>query len=145
MFSRPSELCRSKWADIDLDAGVWAYRVSKTKTDHIVPLSLQAIDILKQFKLLSGHGEFVFMGGHDPLKPISEAAFNAALKRMGYDTQTQITGHGFRSMARTLLNAPLNINPVIIEHKLANMVPTALGSGYNRTKFLDQRKAMMQT
>lgn len=145
VFTRPSELRRAKWAEIDLDAGVWAYRVSKTKTDHIVPLSLQAIEILKQLKPLSGHGEFVFMGGHDPLKPMSEAAINAALKRMGYDTQTQITGHGFRAMARTLLHERLNIDPVIIEHQLAHKVPDSLGSAYNRTKFLDQRKAMMQS
>ena len=75
---------------------------------------------------------------------MSEAAINAALKRMGYDTQTQITGHGFRAMARTLLHERLNIDPVIIEHQLAHKVPDALGQAYNRTKFLDQRKAMMQ-
>lgn len=145
VFTRPSELRRAKWADIDLDTGVWAYRVTKTKTDHIVPLSTQALHILKQLHPVSGHGEFVFMGGHDPKKPMSEAAINAALKRMGYDTQTQITGHGFRAMARTLLHERLNIDPVIIEHQLAHKVPDALGQAYNRTKFLDQRKAMMQT
>lgn len=145
VFTRPSELRRAKWADIDLEVGVWSYRVSKTKTDHIVPLSTQALDILKQLQPLSGHGEFVFMGGHDPKKPMSEAAINAALKRMGYDTQTQITGHGFRAMARTLLHERLNIDPVIIEHQLAHKVPDALGQAYNRTKFLDQRKTMMQT
>lgn len=144
VFTRPSELRRAKWADIDLEAGVWAYRVTKTKIDHIVPLSTQALQILKQLHPVSGHGEFVFMGGHDPKKPMSEAAINAALKRMGYDTQTQITGHGFRAMARTLLHERLNIDPVIIEHQLAHKVPDALGQAYNRTKFLEQRKAMMQ-
>ncbi len=145
VFTRPSELRRAKWADIDLEAGVWAYRVTKTKTDHIVPLSNQALQILKQLHPVSGHGEFVFMGGHDRKKPMSEAAINAALKRMGYDTQTQITGHGFRAMARTLLHERLNIDPAIIEHQLAHKVPDALGQAYNRTKFLDQRKAMMQS
>jgi integrase len=145
VFTRPSELRRAKWADIDLDAGQWAYRVTKTKTDHIVPLAKQAVEILKQLHAMSGHGEFVFQGGHDPKKAMSEAAINAALKRMGYDTQTQITGHGFRAMARTLLHERLNIDPVIIEHQLAHKVPDALGKAYNRTKFLDQRKAMMQT
>ncbi len=144
VFTRPSELRRAKWADIDLEAGAWSYRVTKTKTDHIVPLSTQALEILKQLQPLSGHGEFVFMGGHDPKKPMSEAAINAALKRMGYDTQTQITGHGFRAMARTLLHERLNIDPAIIEHQLAHKVPDALGQAYNRTKFLDQRKVMMQ-
>lgn len=144
VFTRPSELRRAKWKDIDLEAGIWAYRVSKTKTDHIVPLSRQALEILKQLHPVSGHGEFVFMGGHDPQKPMSEAAINASLKRMGFDTQTQITGHGFRAMARTLLHERLNIDPAIIEHQLAHKVPDALGDAYNRTKFLEQRKAMMQ-
>jgi len=144
VFTRPSELRRAKWADIDLDAGEWRYLVTKTKTDHIVPLSTQAIEILKQLQPVSGHGEFVFQGGHDPRKPMSEAAINAALKRMGYDTKTQITGHGFRAMARTILHERLNIDPAIIEHQLAHKVPDALGKAYNRTKFLEQRKAMMQ-
>jgi integrase len=144
VFVRPSELRTAKWADIDLDAGEWRYRVSKTKTDHLVPLSTQAIEILKSIYPLSGHGEFVFMGGHDPKKPMSEAAINAALKRLGYDTKTQITGHGFRAMARTILHERLDIDPHVIEHQLAHKVPDALGAAYNRTKFIEQRKAMMQ-
>ena len=145
VFVRPSELRTAKWADIDLDAAEWSYRVSKTKTDHLVPLSTQAITILKEIYPLSGHGEFVFMGGHDPKKPMSDAAINASLKRMGYDTKTQITGHGFRAMARTILHERLNIDPHIIEHQLAHKVPDTLGAAYNRTKFIEQRKAMMQT
>lgn len=145
VFTRPSELRRAKWADIDLDASEWSYFVTKTKTQHIVPLSTQAIKILKEIQPLSGHGEFVFQGGHDPLKPMSEAAINAALKRMGYDTQKDITAHGFRAMARTILHERLNINPHIIEHQLAHKVPDALGKAYNRTKFLEQRREMMQT
>ena len=144
VFTRPSELRRAKWADIDLEAGEWRYIVSKTKTDHIVPLSKQAIQILKDIHPFSAHGEFVFQGGHDPKKAMSEAAINAALKRMGYNTQTQITGHGFRAMARTILHERLNIDPHIIEHQLAHAVPDNLGGAYNRTKFLEQRKAMMQ-
>ncbi len=143
-FVRPGELRTAKWAEIDLEAGEWRYRVSKTKTDHLVPLSSQAIALLKDLHPVSGHGEFVFMGGHDPKKPMSEAAINAALKRMGYDTKTEITGHGFRAMARTLLHERLNIDPHIIEHQLAHKVPDALGSAYNRTKFIEQRKEMMQ-
>ena len=68
----------------------------------------------------------------------------AAIKRMGYNTQTQITGHGFRAMARTILHERLNINPHIIEHQLAHAVPGNLGGAYNHTKFLAQRKTMMQ-
>ena len=145
VFVRPSELRMAKWADIDLDTGEWRYLVSKTKTDHLVPLPHQAIEILREIHPLSGHGEYVFMGGHSPLKPMSESAINAALKRMGYDTKTQITGHGFRAMARTILHERLNIDPHIIEHQLAHKVPDALGAAYNRTKFIEQRKIMMQT
>lgn len=80
----------------------------------------------------------------DHAKPMSEAAINAALRRMGYDTKTEITGHGFRAMARTILHEHLGFEPAVIEHQLAHRVPDALGTAYNRTKFLPQRKAMMQ-
>ena len=145
VFARPGELRMAKWADIDLEVGTWQYLVSKTKTDHIVPLSTQALAILHEIHPVSGHGEYVFQGGHSPLKPMSESAINAALKRMGYDTQKDITGHGFRAMARTILHERLNIDPAIIEHQLAHKVPDTLGSAYNRTKFIEQRKLMMQT
>ena len=95
-------------------------------------------------KKITGANEFVFEGGHDAKKPMSDAALNAALKRMGYDTQTDITAHGFRAVARTLLHERLNIDPYIIEHRLAHKVPDALGAAYNRTKFIEQRKVMMQ-
>lgn len=144
VFVRPSELRKAKWTDIDLDASEWRYLVTKTNTEHIVPLSTQAIKLLNDIKPLSGSGEFVFQGGHNPDKAMSEAAINAALRRMGYDTKTQITGHGFRAMARTILHERLNIDPHIIEHQLAHSVPDNLGNAYNRTRFLDQRKVMMQ-
>ncbi len=144
VFTRPSELRTAKWADIDLNSLEWRYRVSKTNTMHLVPLSTQAAKLFAEMKPLTGHGEFVFQGGHDPKKPMSAAAINAALQRMGYDTQKDITAHGFRAMARTILHERLNIEPAIIEHQLAHKVPDALGSAYNRTKFLEQRKAMMQ-
>lgn len=144
VFVRPGELRRAKWKDIDLEKAEWRYLVTKTKTEHIVPLSTQAINLLKEMYPVSGHGEYVFPGGHDPKKAMSDAAINAALKRIGYDTQSDITGHGFRAMARTILHERLSIDPYIIEHQLAHAVPDALGSAYNRTKFLDQRKQMMQ-
>ncbi|PPC79923.1 MAG: integrase [Methylotenera sp.] len=144
VFVRPSELRQAKWSDIDLKTAEWRYRVSKTKTDHLVPLSTQAVEIFKTILPFSGHGEYVFQGGHSPLRPMSEAAVNAALKRMGFDTKTEITGHGFRAMARTVLHERLNIDPYIIEHQLAHTVPDNLGSAYNRTKFIEQRKVMMQ-
>ncbi len=144
VFVRPSELRQARWKDINLDTGEWRFLVSKTKTDHLVPLSKQAVEILKTIHPLSGRGEYVFQGGHSPLRPMSEAAVNAALKRMGYDTQNEITGHGFRAMARTILHERLNVDPHIIEHQLAHKVPDTLGAAYNRTKFIDQRTTMMQ-
>lgn len=144
VFTRPSELRTAKWADIDLEANEWRYRVSKTNTMHLVPLSKQAAKLFSDMHPISGHGEFVFQGGHDPKKPMSAAAINAALKRMGYDTQQDITAHGFRAMARTILHERLNIDPHIIEHQLAHKVPDTLGAAYNRTKFIEQRTAMMQ-
>lgn len=144
VFARPSELRTAKWVDIDLEANEWRYRVSKTNTMHLVPLSTQAVKLFADIKNVSGHGEFVFQGGHDPKKPMSAAAINAALRRMGYDTQKDITGHGFRAMARTILHERLNIDPYIIEHQLAHKVPDVLGAAYNRTKFIEQRKIMMQ-
>ena len=75
---------------------------------------------------------------------MSEAAINASLRRLGYDTKTEFTGHGFRAMARTLLHEKLDYDPHVIEHQLAHSVPDSLGQAYNRTKFIDKRKTMMQ-
>lgn len=145
VFTRPGELRKAKWADIDIDAKEWSFTVTKTNTEHIVPLSKQAISILKLIRPLSGHSEFVFQNGNNPKRPMSDAAINASLRRMGYDTKTQITGHGFRAIARTLLHERLNLDPHIIEHQLAHAVPDNLGGAYNRTRFIEQRKVMMQT
>jgi integrase len=117
--------------------------VSKTKTDHLVPLASQAVALLRELHALTGRGRYVFPG-RDPQKPMSDAAVNAALRRMGYDTKTEITGHGFRAIARTILAEELHQKPEVIEHQLAHKVPDALGTAYNRTKFLKERKAMMQ-
>ena len=143
VFVRPGELRKAQWGDIDLDRAEWRYVVSKTKTDHLVPLSRQAVAILKDLHPLTGNRAWVFPG-RDPKKPMSEAAINAALRRMGYDTKTEITGHGFRAMARTILHEVLGARPEVIEHQLAHRVPDALGSAYNRTQFLAGRKTMMQ-
>lgn len=144
LFVRPGELRKAEWSGFDLDKAEWRYLVTKTKTEHLVPLASQAIAILKELYALTGHGRYVFPG-RDPQKPMSDAAVNAALRRMGYDTKTEITGHGFRAMARTILHEELHIKPEVIEHQLAHKVPDALGSAYNRTKFLKERKEMMQT
>jgi integrase len=143
LFVRPGELRKAKWTDFDLEQAEWRYLVTKTKTEHIVPLASQAVAILRELHPLSGHREHVFPG-REPSKPMSDAAINAALRRMGYDTKTEITGHGFRAMARTLLHEELGFPPEAIEHQLAHKVPDTLGAAYNRTKFLKQRTAMMQ-
>ena len=143
VFVRPSELRKAKWADINLDSGVWRYFVTKTKTWHIVPLSTQALAILRDVHQVTSNSEYVFTV-NDPKKPMSEATINAALRRMGYDTKTEITGHGFRAMARTVLAEVQEFDPQIIEHQLAHKVPDSLGTAYNRTKFLVHREALMQ-
>lgn len=144
VFARPGELRKAKWADIDLSLAEWKYTVTKTNAEHIVPLSQQAVAILKEIQPFSGAGEFVFVNGHNSKEAMSDAAVNAALRRMGYDTKIEITGHGFRATARTLLHERLGIDPNIIEHQLAHRVPDVLGCAYNRTRFLEQRKEMMQ-
>jgi len=144
VFVRPGELRTMRWVDVDLKAAEWRYTVSKTKTEHLVPLAKQALSILQDIRPLTGKGEYVFPGARDLRRPMSEAAINAALQRIGYDTKTEITGHGFRAMARTLIHEELGIRPEVIEHQLAHRVPDALGSAYNRTKFIKDRVAMMQ-
>ena len=142
-FARPGELRKAEWQQFDLEKGEWRYFVTKTKSEHLVPLSSQAVAILQELHPLTSTRKFVFPG-RDPQKPMSEAAVNAALRRMGYDTKTEITGHGFRAMARTILHQELGIKPEVIEHQLAHRVPDALGTAYNRTKFLTERRKMMQ-
>lgn len=142
-FVRPGELRQAEWDQFDFEKREWRYFVTKTKSEHLVPLAKQAVAILQELQPLTGGGKFVFPG-RDPKKPMSDAALNAALRRMGYDTKTEITGHGFRAMARTILHQELGVKPEVIEHQLAHRVPDALGTAYNRTKFLKERRTMMQ-
>ena len=146
VFVRPGELRQMKWAEIDQERTEWRIPAERMKQrrEHIVPLSQQALAILEALRPLTGHREHVFIGARDYSRPMSGAAINAALRRMGYDTKTEITGHGFRAMARTILHEELGIDTAIIEHQLAHSVPDALGEAYNRTKILKERKAMMQ-
>ncbi|MER2539911.1 MAG: integrase arm-type DNA-binding domain-containing protein [Azonexus sp.] len=144
LFTRPGELRKAEWSSFDLDKSDWRYFINKTKTEHLVPLATQAVTILRELHALTGHGRYVFPGARGNERPMSDAAVNAALRRMGYDTKEEITGHGFRAMARTILHEELHIKPEVIEHQLAHTVPDALGTAYNRTKFLKERKAMMQ-
>src|SRR5690606_1734827 len=101
-------------------------------------LSRQAVALLTELQPLTGQRAYVFPGGHNPRKPMSENALNAALRRMGYDKDT-MTAHGFRAIARTLLDEVLGFRPDIIEHQLAHAVKDANGRAYNRTSHLPQR------
>ena len=143
LFCRPGELRHMKWSELDLEKGEWRYTTSKTKTDHLVPLARQAIEALREIEPLTGRHKYVF-AGNDPSRPMSGNTVNAALRRMGFDTEKEITGHGFRAMARTILAEQLHVKPEVIEHQLAHKVADPLGGAYNRTKFLKERKAMMQ-
>lgn len=141
VFVRPGELRAARWADIDLDAGVWSYTISKTKTPHIVPLCTQAVAMLRELLPVSGHSEYVFpspRGG----RCMSENALRAALIALGYG-ETQ-TAHGFRAIARTLLDEELQFPPYIIEQQLGHAVRDTQGRAYNRTAHIARRREMMQ-
>jgi len=142
-FVRPGELRRAEWAHIDMDAGEWRYFVTKTKSDHIVPLCRQAIEILRELHALTGHGRYVFPSARGEGKPLSDNAILAALRRMGIG-KDEMTGHGFRAMARTILDEVLNVRVDLIEHQLAHAVRDANGRAYNRTAHLPERREMMQ-
>lgn len=143
VFVRPGELRQAKWEEIDLNAAEWRYTVTKTNTPHIVPLATQAVETLKELYGLTGRSVYVFPGLRSHDRPMSENTINAALRYMGYDQQT-MTGHGFRAIARTLLDEILGFEPHIIEHQLAHGVKDPLGRAYNRTKHLPERRKMMQ-
>ncbi|WP_175751308.1 MULTISPECIES: tyrosine-type recombinase/integrase [Burkholderia] len=144
LFQRPGEIRKAEWAQFDLDRAEWRYLVTKTKTEHLVPLSRQALVILRELRALTGDGKYVFPSARTKARPMSDGAVNAALKRLGFDTQQEITGHGFRAMARTLIHEELEEKPEYIEQQLAHAVPDANGRAYNRTRFIRQRTKMMQ-
>lgn len=144
LFVRPGELRTAEWADIDLDAAEWRFVSSKRDVPHIVPLSTQAIAILRNLHPLTGHARYVFPGARDKAKPMSEVAINAALKRMGVDTQKEFTGHGVRPIARTILREVLGFEAEVIELQLAHRKKDPNGAAYDRVAFLAVRKQMMQ-
>ena len=143
VFVRPGELRKAEWADIDLDAAEWRYTVSKTGTPHIVPLATQAVAILRELHALTGHGRYVFPGERSHDRTMSDTAILAAMRRMGIG-KDEMSGHGFRAMARTILDEVLGVRPDLIEHQLAHAVKDPLGRAYNRTAHLPERRKMMQ-
>ncbi|HML80030.1 tyrosine-type recombinase/integrase [Geobacter sulfurreducens] len=144
-FVRPGELRHAEWSEIDLDTATWEIPAKrmKMKIAHIVPLSTRAVAILRELHALTGQGRYVFPGHRSPLKPMSENAVNVALRLMGFD-RGEITGHGFRAMARTILDEVLHVRPDFIEHQLAHAVKDPLGRAYNRTSHLAERRRMME-
>ena len=143
VFVRPGELRAALWADIDLDKAEWRFTASKTKQEHIVPVARQAVEILVDFKRLTGGSDYVFPSARSWDRPMSDNAVLSALRRMGIGKE-EMTGHGWRATARTLLDEELGFRPDLIEHQLAHSVRDANGRAYNRTKHLSQRRDMMQ-
>jgi len=143
VFVRPGELRKAEWAEIDLDNAEWNIPAEKMKLKqpHLVPLSRQAIDILRELQPVTGSGKYIFPGRAS--KPLSENGVNAALRYLGFDKET-MTGHGFRAMARTILDEVLLVRIDFIEHQLAHAVKDPNGRAYNRTAHLVERRKMMQ-
>jgi integrase len=143
VFVRPGELRNAQWADIDFEAAEWRYLVTKTNTPHIVPLARQAIEILRELQPLTGNSRFVFPSARSFIRPMSDNAILAAMRRLGID-KDEMSGHGFRAVARTILDEILGVRPDFIEHQLAHAVRDPNGRAYNRTAHLPERRKMMQ-
>lgn len=152
VFVRPGELRKAEWSEIDLDGAEWripSERIKRTKQEkasgapHVVPLSTQAVEILRDLKPLTDYSRYVFPSLRTRERPMSDAAVLAALRRMGFPKE-EMTGHGFRAMARTLLAERLGVDEAAIEAQLAHGVRDSLGRAYNRTTWIEQRRQMMQ-
>jgi len=146
VFVRPGELRHARWSDIDLEAAEWRFTAEKTKTPHIVPLSRQAVAILNEVHpLTSNYSDFVFPTARNRKgdRPMSDNAILAALRSLGIE-KDQMTGHGWRAVARTLLDEVLGFRAELIEQQLAHAVRDVHGRAYNRTQYLNERRDMMQ-
>ncbi len=143
VFVRPGELRHARWADIDFATCEWRYTTSKTGTPHIVPLVPQVMQILRQLHPVTGGGEWVFPNRKKKDRPMGENSLLSALRHMGI-AKEEMTPHGFRAMARTLLDEVLGERYEFIEHQLAHMVRDPNGRAYNRTVHLAERRRMME-
>lgn len=143
--TRPGELRHMEWPEIDFEAGMWSIPAQKMKmkTAHIVPLSRQAIEILKCIYPLTGSGRYVFPSIRSAAKPLSDNTLNAALRRMGI-ARDELVAHGWRAVFRTLAVEVLGENVEHVEQQLSHQVSDALGRAYNRTQFFDERRKLMQ-
>ena len=143
-FVRPGELRRAEWAEFDLEKAEWRIRAEKMKSrvPHIVPLCHQALDVLRELQPLTGKEKYVFPGLRGRERAMSENTVNAALRRMGYN-KGDMTGHGFRSMASTILNEQ-GWHRDAIERQLAHGERDAVRAAYNYAEHLPERRKMMQ-
>lgn len=159
IFIRSSELRFARWSEIDFETAMWtipaereviegvkhSQRGSKMRTAHLVPLSRQALDILKQVHKLSGNRDFVFVGDHNPRKPMSENTVNKALRVMGYDTKVEVCGHGFRTMACSSLIESGLWSRDAVERQMSHMERSSVRAAYiHKAEHLDERKLMLQ-
>lgn len=145
LFQRPGEIRAMEWSEINWDQARWEIPAAKMKmrAPHIVPLSRQALELLEELHLLTGRGRYVFPSARGASRCLSENTVRIALRAMGYDKDT-MTAHGFRAMARTILDEVLGCRVDWIEHQLAHAVRDANGRAYNRTAHLEGRARMMQ-
>lgn len=144
VFVRPGELRHAEWTEFNLDKAEWNIPAEKMKIrlPHLVPLAPQAVEILRELQPLTGTSQFVFPSARSAKRPMSNNAVLSALRRMGFATE-EMSGHGFRAMARTVLDEILHFRPDFIEHQLAHTVRDPNGRAYNRTAHLLERRAMM--
>jgi integrase len=145
VFVRPGELRHAEWSEFDFDKAEWRIPGAKMKMgeQHLVPLSAQAVAILREIQPLTGSGRYVFPSERTRERPISENTLNAALRRMGY-AKDEMTAHGFRSMASTLLHELGHLHPVI-EAQLAHAEPNRVSASYNFAQYLPERRQMMES
>lgn len=159
IFIRSSELRFARWSEIDFETAMWTIpaereaiegvkhseRGSKMRTPHLVPLSRQALAILKQVHKLSGERDFVFVGDHNPCKPMSENTVNKALRVMGYDTKIEVCGHGFRTMACSSLIESGLWSRDAVERQMSHMERNSVRAAYiHKAEHLDERRLMLQ-
>jgi len=145
VFVRPGELRRAEWKEIDFETATWNIPAERMKMGvaHLVPLSKQVIEVLKELQPLTGRDRYLFPSPRSNKRPMSDNAVLSALRRMGI-SKDEMSGHGFRAMARTILDEVLHVRPDYIEHQLAHAVRDPNGRAYNRTAHMPERRKMMQ-
>lgn len=145
VFVRPGELRKAEWSEIDLDAAQWTMPAWRMKMRQIltVPISRQAVTTLREIHPLTAEGTYIFPSARSASRPMSDNAILAAMRRCGIPKE-EMTGHGFRATARTILDEVLHVRVDLIEHQLGHAVKDPNGRAYNRTSFLPERIEMMQ-